>query len=241
MSLQLHRGKAHSKQTKKKSPEKKTKHQSYKKKTKGLNSKKTNSKEFQDNFETVFLLNNENTNDDEFEDKNQKDMISEGNINISPSSKEKDTSDLLKDLEKDLKCELFDLKDDLDNFQVKNNDQTNHEYFEFEDCKDIKLEDDIVERKPESHLNNDQVITKNPENFVFEEDKEIKFEYDVKKEKETYQNNDLVSDKNINFHVCPYDSCTFMTSTLTDFIINDHFAHNHPDADPLERIKFLPL
>ena len=43
------------------------------------------------------------------------------------------------------------------------------------------------------------------------------------------------------FYVCPLNSCTFMTSVLTDKIISQHISDEHPEASCPAKITFLPL
>ena len=141
---------------------------------------------------------------------------------------------LLLKLKKNLAAELLYLDD---------NDKNTPED---QESRKIKIEDPIetksqmnrlIEENNECHAKKDQTNLHNEY-----------MEYDIKKDQTNLHEymEYVISDKSCDngsliHYVCPYDSCTFMTSTLTDLIITEHFAHDHPDADPLIEIKFIPL
>ena len=150
----------------------------------------------------------------------------------SDQKSDNESEEILSKLNESLKNEISFLNETFPSEDIKENIDTN-EYFELsnennETCVVSKVE----------HI-------KASESIEFEETQNRKSDYYFEKKSETLQEvnqkDDQVSDNNIKFFVCPNDSCIFMTSTLSDLVITEHFTDAHPDADPLEKIQFLPL
>ena len=152
----------------------------------------------------------------------------ENNKSVSdPSPNQTDeTEQLLLKLNRNLTAELIFLRD-----SSTTPDDEKSSVLKSEDADQIETK--LIDLKEE---NNEQT---NPACMEFKESSVIKIIDNLETRSQMADIPDESWDN--KYYICPYDSCTFMTSTLTDLIITEHFAHDHPDADPLIEIKFIPL
>ena len=155
-----------------------------------------------------------------------------GHNSDQKSDNDNESEEILSKLNESLKNEISYLNETFPSYEPEENNETN-EHFEL---TNEKKETCVVSK----------VEQINASEFIeFEETQNIKTEDDIGTHlvtrNEIYPKDDQGSDNILQYYVCPHDSCIFMTSTLTDLVITDHYADSHPDADPLEKIKFLPL
>ena len=132
-----------------------------------------------------------------------------------------ESEDILSKLKESLKNEISFLNETFPSEDTKENNEIK-EYFELSNKNDQQI-GDVTKEELLNHLEEQNFKTEIQDPLFYpsvanEKDGEI-----------------------LTYFVCPLDSCTFMTSVLTDKIISEHFQVDHPDNDHPDKINFLPL
>ena len=140
--------------------------------------------------------------------------------NNTRSDNDNESEDILSKLKESLKNEISFLNETFPAEDTKGNNKS-QEYFELSNENDQT--GDVIKEE--------QLNPLEEQNFDTETQDPL-FNQSFSDEKDG---------DNLTYFVCPLDSCTFLTSVLTDKIISEHFREEHPDNDQPVKTVFLPL